>query len=96
MHIFRETNTFTFNATIDGSNASINYIFVSKGFRNRNIARQLVNDFINKAEKLGVKSIKLDAYFETLGFWEKWFTINPKAQIKDNYIQDYHDGVLYL
>lgn len=96
MHIFRETNTFTFSATIDGSNATINYIFVSKGFRNRNIARQLVNDFINKAEMLGVKSIKLDAYFETLGFWQKWFTINPKAQVIDNHRQDYHDGILYL
>jgi len=65
----RENNKFTFMYSMHKDYIKIYYIFVNKQYRYRGIAKQLVENIIQKAKKLGLP-IKIDAYYESLEMWK--------------------------
>jgi len=89
----RENNKFTFMYSMHKDYIKIYYIFVNKQYRYRGIAKQLVENIIQKAKKLSLP-IKIDAYYESLEMWKAiGFEISLKPQIIDGHIQDYYDGI---
>ena len=94
MKIFEQKKEYKFYAEIFKDFAKITYIYVKPKFRKTGVARKRVEDFIKLCIKKNVNCIKIDAYKNSLSFWNKiGFEVNCKPQIIGNDIQHYHDGI---
>lgn len=92
-----ETNQYTLQYYIYKHTAKINYLGVKRKLQKGGIGSSVVLKFIDKCKKLGIKQIKIDAYIESIVFWEKMgFSINKEAQIIKGHKQDFHDGIFKL
>lgn len=92
-----ETHQFTFQYQIYKHIAKIHYLGVVRKFQSNGIGKKVVLNFIDKCKKMGIKYIKIDAYVEAKGFWEKLgFCIDEEPQVIKGFKQDFHNGILLI
>lgn len=92
-----ENNKYTLQYEFKKRTAKINYIGVKKRFRKNGIGKKAILDFIELCRKKEIVEIYIDAYKNSVPFWDKLgFQINHEPQIISGVVQDYHDGILKL
>ena len=79
--------------SITGDTATLSSIEISKSKRESGIGTKVINDFEKWAKENGAKRIEINAYKDSIGFWEKMgYTMEKEFPIIDGDKQDYKDG----